>query len=69
MFQAVNLVPFLTARENLLVVDELGRRTGAAARERADQLLDELGLADRAAEPARPSCPAASANVSPSAGR
>ncbi|MEM9714292.1 MAG: ABC transporter ATP-binding protein [Actinomycetota bacterium] len=48
VFQAVNLVPFLNARENLLVVDELGRRTGAPARERADQLLDELGLADRA---------------------
>ncbi|MCB0995607.1 MAG: ABC transporter ATP-binding protein [Acidimicrobiales bacterium] len=48
VFQTVNLVPFLTARENLLVVDELGRRTGAAARERADQLLDELGLTDRA---------------------
>jgi putative ABC transport system ATP-binding protein len=51
VFQTVNLVPFLTARENLLVVDELagrqrmGRR---AARRRADQLLDELGLADRA---------------------
>ena len=30
------------------MVDELGRRTGAAARARADQLLDELGLADRA---------------------
>jgi len=48
VFQSVNLVPFLTARENLLVVDELGKRTGAAARRRADQLLDELGLADRA---------------------
>jgi putative ABC transport system ATP-binding protein len=48
VFQSVNLVPFLTARENLLVVDELGRRTGAAARSRADQLLEELGLADRA---------------------
>ena len=48
VFQSVNLVPFLTARENLLVVDELGRRTGAAARKRADVLLDELGLADRA---------------------
>ena len=48
VFQAVNLVPFLTARENLLVVDELGRRRGAAARERADQLLDELGLSARA---------------------
>jgi putative ABC transport system ATP-binding protein len=48
VFQSVNLVPFLTARENLLVVDELGRRTGTKARERADQLLEELGLADRA---------------------
>jgi len=48
VFQAVNLVPFLTARENLLVVDELGRRTGAAARKRADDLLDDLGLTDRA---------------------
>jgi putative ABC transport system ATP-binding protein len=47
VFQAVNLVPFLTARENLLVVDEIGRRTGRAARDRADQLLEELGLADR----------------------
>jgi putative ABC transport system ATP-binding protein len=47
VFQAVNLVPFLTARENLLVVDQLGRRTGAAARDRADQLLEELGLTDR----------------------
>jgi putative ABC transport system ATP-binding protein len=48
VFQTVNLVPFLTARENLLVVDELGRRSGRRARERADQLLDELGLADKA---------------------
>ncbi len=47
VFQSVNLVPFLNARENLLVVDELGRRTGAPARQRADQLLEELGLADR----------------------
>ncbi|MFN8024936.1 MAG: ABC transporter ATP-binding protein [Acidimicrobiia bacterium] len=48
VFQGVNLVPFLTARENLLVVDEIGRRTGAAAKRRADQLLEELGLGDRA---------------------
>jgi putative ABC transport system ATP-binding protein len=48
VFQSVNLVPFLTARENLLVVDELGKRTGAAARKRADTLLYDLGLADRA---------------------
>jgi putative ABC transport system ATP-binding protein len=51
VFQSINLVPFLTARENLLVVDELagraGRRRDSAAR--ADQLLEELGIADRAA--------------------
>lgn len=48
VFQSVNLVPFLTARENLLVVDELGRREGKPARDRADRLLEELGLTDRA---------------------
>ena len=47
VYQTVNLAPFLTARENLLDVAELGRRTGGAARERADQLLEELGLADK----------------------
>jgi putative ABC transport system ATP-binding protein len=47
VFQTVNLVPFLTARENLLVVDEIRRRTARRGRERADQLLEELGLADR----------------------
>ena len=31
VFQSVNLVPFLNARENLLVVDELGRREGKPA--------------------------------------
>lgn len=48
VFQSVNLIPFLTARENLLVVDEMGRREGRPARVRADRLLAELGLADRA---------------------
>ncbi|MBI5087867.1 MAG: ABC transporter ATP-binding protein [Actinobacteria bacterium] len=51
VFQSVNLVPFLTARENLLVVDELGgreRQGRADAKQRADQLLEELGIAHRA---------------------
>ena len=48
VFQTVNLVPFLTARENMLVVDELGRRLGRRARVRADELLEELGLTGRA---------------------
>ncbi|MEM9562397.1 MAG: ABC transporter ATP-binding protein [Actinomycetota bacterium] len=48
VFQSVNLVPFLTARENLLAVRQFGGgRIDRAARERADQLLDELGLANR----------------------
>jgi putative ABC transport system ATP-binding protein len=47
VFQSVNLVPFLNAKENLTVVDELGKRTGKPAQRRADQLLDELGLGDR----------------------
>jgi putative ABC transport system ATP-binding protein len=47
VFQSVNLVPFLNAKENLTVVDELGKRTGKQAQQRADLLLDELGLGDR----------------------
>ncbi|MDQ2622452.1 MAG: ABC transporter ATP-binding protein, partial [Actinomycetota bacterium] len=48
VFQTINLIPFLTARENLLVVDEIGSRDRKRANERADQLLEELGLQDRA---------------------
>ncbi len=47
VFQSVNLVPFLTARENLLVVAEMGRRDAKESRQRADTLLDELDLGDR----------------------
>lgn len=47
VFQSVNLVPFLTARENLLVVAEMNGRADAAAKARATQLLDELGLGHR----------------------
>jgi putative ABC transport system ATP-binding protein len=52
VFQSANLVPFLTARENLLWVAGLRRSGGRAARQaaqkRADQLLEELGLSSRA---------------------
>lgn len=49
VFQSVNLVPFLTARENLLAVRTLGGgRADRAAKDRADELLDDLGIADRA---------------------
>jgi putative ABC transport system ATP-binding protein len=49
VFQSVNLVPFLTARENLLVVADFGRRDKKKSAARADQLLDELGLDQRKA--------------------
>ena len=49
VFQSANLVPFLTARENLLYVSTLQKRIGRKeAHARADQLLEELGLAQRA---------------------
>jgi hemin transport system ATP-binding protein len=48
VFQGANLVPFLTARENLLVVAEIAGADRKRARARADQLLEELGLAKRA---------------------
>ncbi len=48
VFQSVNLVPFLTAKENLLVVRQFGgSKIDNEARKRADQLLDELGLGGR----------------------
>ena len=43
----MNLVPFLTARENLLVVADFDRRDKKASGARADQLLGELGLGKR----------------------
>ncbi len=49
VFQSANLVPFLTARENLLYVSTLQKRIPRKeAHARADQLLEELGLAQRA---------------------
>ena len=48
VFQSVNLVPFLTARENLLVVGDFSRRDKKKSKARADQLLAELGLEERA---------------------
>ena len=48
VFQSVNLVPFLTARENLLVVRQFGgARIDSEAKDRADELLDELGMGQR----------------------
>jgi len=49
VFQANNLVPFLTARENLLIMSYIGgARDRGSAKRRAAQLLEELGLTSRA---------------------
>jgi len=47
VFQANNLLPFLTARENLLVPAILGSTDRKEAGARADRLLEELGLTKR----------------------
>jgi putative ABC transport system ATP-binding protein len=47
VFQGANLVPFLSAKENLLVVADIAGRTGKQAEQRATLLLEELGLGDR----------------------
>jgi putative ABC transport system ATP-binding protein len=49
VFQFFNLIPTLTVAENLLLPLELKGEVTAAARKRALDLLDEVGLADRAA--------------------
>ncbi len=48
VFQKANLIPFLTARENILLSLQIAGRGGAAAGRRADELLDYLGLLTRA---------------------
>ena len=48
VFQANNLVPYLTGRENMLLVQAITGGDGGAARRRADQLLEELGISGRA---------------------
>ncbi|NBU64156.1 MAG: ATP-binding cassette domain-containing protein, partial [Chloroflexia bacterium] len=49
VFQFFNLVPTLTVLENVLLPLELNGMTGANAHTRAMQMLDQVGLADRAA--------------------
>ncbi|NQX04713.1 ABC transporter ATP-binding protein [Rathayibacter sp. VKM Ac-2856] len=54
VFQQANLLPALTAREQLLVMDRLGDRRRTSASARADELLAEVGLSERAhARPAQ----------------
>lgn len=52
VFQANNLLPFLSARENLLVIAQITGAARRTSRERAARLLEELGLTSRADAPA-----------------
>jgi putative ABC transport system ATP-binding protein len=47
IFQFFNLIPLLTVEENLLLPLELNNRAGAAARRRAEEVLERVGLSDR----------------------
>jgi putative ABC transport system ATP-binding protein len=47
VFQSFNLVPFLTARENLTVMASISDAPKREIEHRADQLLEELGLTAR----------------------
>ncbi|HDA9566621.1 TPA: ABC transporter ATP-binding protein [Listeria innocua] len=47
IFQGANLIPYLNVRDQLLVIAELSGEKGSAAKERADNLLQELGLTAR----------------------
>jgi putative ABC transport system ATP-binding protein len=48
IFQKANLIPFLNAVENVQIAMEINDLTPRAARKRAMELLDYLGVADRA---------------------
>lgn len=47
IFQGANLIPYLNVRDQQLVIAELSGEKGSAAKERADKLLQELGLTAR----------------------
>jgi putative ABC transport system ATP-binding protein len=49
IFQAFNLLPTLTVEENILLPLELTGRTGEASRGRVRELLETVGLGNRAA--------------------
>ena len=47
VFQAYNLIPVLTARENVEFIMMLQKRSADERRQRADELLDAVGLQDK----------------------
>ena len=48
VFQKSNLIPFLSAHENVRLILELNDRSGPKTHTRAQELLDYLGVGDRA---------------------
>ena len=48
LFQSFHLVPYVSARENVQIPLWLRGRSAAEQRERADALLEQVGLSDRA---------------------
>jgi putative ABC transport system ATP-binding protein len=48
IFQSNNLLLFLTARENLLLMNQIGPGDRRVMNERADRLIEEMGLTPRA---------------------
>ncbi len=48
VFQKSNLIPFLTARENVQIALEINNQTIKQSKKRAMDLLSELGMKDRA---------------------
>lgn len=47
IFQGANLIPYLNVRDQLLIIAELSGKKGRVAKEKADELLKELGLTAR----------------------
>ncbi len=48
VFQSANLIPYLTVKDQLLLIAELSGKKGKAANQKADEMLKRLGLAHRA---------------------
>ncbi|MBC2367538.1 ABC transporter ATP-binding protein [Listeria booriae] len=48
IFQGANLIPYLNVKDQLLVIAELAGHRNSEAKQRATQLLEELGLSRRA---------------------
>ncbi|MBC1284353.1 ABC transporter ATP-binding protein [Listeria booriae] len=50
IFQGANLIPYLNVKDQLLVIAELAGHHNSEAKQRATQLLEELGLNHRASQ-------------------